>query len=559
MLTHISIKNFAIADQVELEIKPGMTTITGETGAGKSITLDALGLALGDRADSGLVRHGADRADIHATFDIAKLPSVKHWLDERDLSCDNECLLRRVISKEGRSRAYINGSPVTLNDIKHLGEQLIDIHSQHEHQSLLKKDTHRSLLDHFAGAVKQAEKVKLSYQQWHKLAEYIKALEEQNNEQEAKVQLLKYQIEEFDALALQENELEQLESEQKSLANAEQNLASGQQALDLCAGTDYSSDSSSLLDILGQAIALVDKIEGAGESQTTIRELMASAQINLEEAKHELQDYLNRFEVNPVRLQEVEDRLNSFYDIARKHRVKPQQLLETHQTLIAELEQIDCSEEKLAELHIERDELLAQYQQAADKLSETRAKSAKKLTKEVEGQLKKLGMQHCQFTVDLSKFDKPNPYGNENTEFLIAPNPGQPAQPMIKIASGGELSRISLAIQVVTAATSTTPTLCFDEVDVGIGGGTAEVVGNLLRQLGENAQVLCVTHQPQVASKGHQHWRVSKSADKQATFTQVETLSGDEQVNEIARMLGGIEITDKTREHAAEMLNLEAC
>lgn len=559
MLTHISIKNFAIADQVELEIKPGMTTITGETGAGKSITLDALGLALGDRADSGLVRHGADKADIHATFDIANLPHVQKWLDEKELRSDDECLLRRVISKEGRSRAYINGSPVTLGDIKHLGEQLIDIHSQHEHQSLLKKDTHRHLLDSFAGATELGSRVKSAYRAWQNLDEHIAALEAQNSEQEAKIQLLKYQIEEFDALALQANELEQLETEQKNLANAEHNLATGQQALDLCAGADYNSESSNLLDMLGQALALVEKIEGAGESQSTIRELISSAQINIEEAKHELQDYLNRFEVNPARLNEVEERLNSLYDIARKHRVKPQQLLETHQALMTELEQIDCSEEKLAELHQERDELLAQYQQAADKLSATRTKSAKKLTKEVESQLQKLGMQHCQFTVDLTTNNQPHPFGHESIEFLIAPNPGQPAQPMIKIASGGELSRISLAIQVVTATTSTTPTLCFDEVDVGIGGGTAEVVGNLLRQLGESTQVLCVTHQAQVASKGHQHWRVSKSADKQATFTQVETLSGENQINEIARMLGGIEITDKTREHAAEMLNLEPC
>jgi DNA repair protein RecN (Recombination protein N) len=555
VLNQLTIDNFTIASHVELEFLPGMTAITGETGAGKSISLDALALTLGDRADSKAVRHGAERAEINAIFDLGKLPAARQWLEQRDLERDMECILRRVITREGRSRAYINGQPATLQDLKTLGEMLIDIHSQHEHQSLLKKETHRALLDAYANAGELALGVQKQSKKWHETRQTLNRLTTKSQEQTAHAQLLSYQLEEFATLNLGENELEELELEQKLLANADHIIINSQQVMNLLSD----GESGGIIETLSHAANLLNSISGQGKHLDEASQLLTSAHIQADEARQELQSHIDSFEANPERLAEVESRLSEIYQIARKHKVAPEQLTLTHQALAQELEELLGCDEKIASLQLELDELTSQYQQLALSLSKKRHSATKKLTKAVTEQLKALGMNNCQFEVALTarqQHDCPT-HGLESVEFLIATNVGQPAQPLAKIASGGELSRISLAIQVVTAKTSTIPTLIFDEVDVGIGGGTAEVVGNLLRQLGKSGQVICVTHQPQVAAKANQHFRVSKLVQKGQTLTRVETLQNTDKVDEIARMLGGLEITERTIAHAREMLALE--
>ncbi|MGK0442232.1 MAG: DNA repair protein RecN (Recombination protein N) [Pseudohongiellaceae bacterium] len=553
MLTHLHIDNFAIASNLEVEFNSGMTVITGETGAGKSIMLDALGLALGDRTDAAVVRHGAERADIHASFDTSNIPEAQKWLNSRELSAGTECVLRRVITKEGRSRGYINGSPATLNDLKMLGNLLIDIHSQHAHQSLLKKEQQRKLLDEFAGVGPLNIEIKETAQQHQQLSSRLARLETNQNEQTARSQLLGYQVEELDLLDLAKGELERLEVEQKQRANAEGILLSSHHALALCKEGELN-----VISILNQAVKSLANIPVKSTGLTEAEQLLNSALIQTEEASDEIEQHINSFDVDPERLQKVEQRLNQMYEIARKHRVKAKDLTALHGRLQNELNDIAGSDEEIVQLHQQTKQLGEQYQTLADKLSKKRKAAASKLKKQVEAQLKELAMSNCQLSIELAARDNnaPHAHGQEDIQLLISTNPGQPAQPLSKTASGGELSRISLAIQVVTAKTSAIPTMVFDEVDVGVGGATAEVVGNLLQQLGQQGQVLCVTHQPQVASKGHQHLYVSKSTSKKAVSTQLDELAAEGKIEEIARMLGGIDITDNSRAHAKEMLAL---
>lgn len=552
MLNQLTIRDFAIVEQLDLELKQGMTVVSGETGAGKSIMLDALGLTLGDRAEAGAVRHGADKADISASFNIDTIPDAAQWLTDNDLDNDGECILRRVITKEGRSRCYINGRPTPAGQVKLLGEHLIAIHGQHEHQRLLKKDHHRELLDNFAGEAKLASQVRDAYQNWHRLAQELKQLSEQSAEQTARVQLLSYQIEELDQLGLQPEELKQLEDEQKTLANAGEILSTGQQMINLASD----NEENNCAQLLNHCLHLLADIQSESPSVRQASEMLNSALIQVEEASTEIRHYLERVEINPERQQEVEERLSSIYEIARKHRITPEQLAEFHQGLCDELAGLNRSDEELEQLAKDVETTQTKYLQLAEKLSNKRASAAKKLSKLVDQQLHSLGMPSAQISVDMSRLEKPTTHGLEDIEFLIITNKGQPAKPLAKIASGGELSRISLAIQVITAQTSTTPTLIFDEVDVGIGGAIAEVVGRLLCQLGEQAQILCVTHQPQVASQGHQHLFVSKRSDKLKTHTRIDQLDESKRIHEIARMLGGIDITERSVEHAREMLGV---
>lgn len=552
MLNQLTIRDFAIVEQLDLELKQGMTVVSGETGAGKSIMLDALGLTLGDRAEAGAVRHGADKADISASFNIDTIPDAAQWLTDNDLDNDGECILRRVITKEGRSRCYINGRPTPAGQVKLLGEHLIAIHGQHEHQRLLKKDHHRELLDNFAGEAKLASQVRDAYQNWHRLAQELKQLSEQSAEQTARVQLLSYQIEELDQLGLQPEELKQLEDEQKTLANAGEILSTGQQMINLASD----NEENNCAQLLNHCLHLLADIQSESPSVRQASEMLNSALIQVEEASTEIRHYLERVEINPERQQEVEERLSSIYEIARKHRITPEQLAEFHQGLCDELAGLNRSDEELEQLAKDVETTQTKYLQLAEKLSNKRASAAKKLSKLVDQQLHSLGMPSAQISVDMSRLEKPTTNGLEDIEFLIITNKGQPAKPLAKIASGGELSRISLAIQVITAQTSTTPTLIFDEVDVGIGGAIAEVVGRLLCQLGEQAQILCVTHQPQVASQGHQHLFVSKRSDKLKTHTRIDQLDESKRIHEIARMLGGIDITERSVEHAREMLGV---
>ncbi len=552
MLTHLSIRHFTIADHIELEFQPGMTVITGETGAGKSISLDALALTLGDRADSRTISHGAQRAEIVATFDLTQLPDAQEWLIDHDMEQDNDCLLRRIITREGRSRAYINGQPCTLQELKALGEMLIDIHSQHEHQSLLQRDCQRRYLDAYCNANDLALEVKKACTQWQNCTNRLRSLQANDEEKNARLQLLSYQAQELDSLALAENELAKLEEEHKILSHAEQTIQDSQLAMNFLSN----ADSGSAIENLNQASRLLSNIAQQNDRLSEISQLIISAQIQTEEASRELQYHIDNFEADPQRLTEVETRLNAIYQIARKHRIKAEELPGFYQQLKEELSELQSGDEQIEILQQQQEELAKQYDLLAKRLSNKREKGSSKLKKAVTKQLSKLGMENCRFEIHLPQKETaaPSLNGLESVDFLISTNPGQPAQALNKIASGGELSRISLAIQVITAQTSSTPTLIFDEVDVGIGGGTAEVVGNLLRLLGNKNQVICVTHQAQVAAKGHHHVRVSKQIDKDKTLVEAENLLESNKIDEIARMLGGLEITERTMAHAREML-----
>lgn len=554
MLTLLSIRNFAIVSSLDLELKQGMTVISGETGAGKSIMLDALGLALGKRAESDAVRQGAKRAEISAVFDIAALPDAQQWLRLHELEAEDEheCLLRRTLSEDGRSRSYINGHPCPLARLRELGELLVDIHGQHEHQRLLKRDYHRHLLDAFAKSEELAGQVKSLYQTWQSKSTELIRLQSISEEASAQLQLLTYQTEEINQLNPQTGELCELENEQKELSNAGAILQRGQQITQLLGEGDADHTSA----LLNQALHLLQQMESDAPAIRQTEEMLSSALIQVEEAQRELDHYLQGVDLNPERLYEVESRLTAIYDLARKHRVAPEQLPELRETLNTELEKLSHVDEDLEHLEREVESAKEALLVSARKLSKIRQKEAVSLSGEVNKQLQLLGMTAARFKAQLSPVESKHvsAQGLEEVEFLISTNSGQSPKPLARVASGGELSRVSLAIQVVTAQVTDTPTLIFDEVDVGIGGGIAEVVGRLLRQLGQRAQVLCVTHQPQVASQGNQHLFVSKNADKGVTETRIAQLTDNQRINEVARMLGGLAITDTTLDHAREML-----
>ncbi len=552
MLTQLTIHNFAIVEQLDLEFGPGMTVISGETGAGKSIMLDALGLALGDRADSDSVRAGAKRAEISASFDLSQLPEARQWLKEQELDQEGECLLRRTLTREGRSRAYINGRPCALQALRSLGSRLIEIHGQHEHQRLLKKETHLHLLDAYAGLTDCTNELNATQQRWRQLHQRIEQARQQSDAVEARRQLLTYQVQELEQLGLQAGDIEALEAEQQQLANAHSLLASGEQLLQLTSEGDQGNCSQ----LLNHCLQLLSSLPGSSPVLASASDMLNSALIQVEEASDEVRRYLDQVELNPERLVEVEERLSAAYQLARKHRTQAEALPDLQQTLSEALAQLSLSDDELDSLGAERDALARAYFTQATALTEARTQAAATLNQRVDEQLHRLGMEASAFLATLRPHSStiPTTDGLEEIEFLISTNPGQPAKPLNKIASGGELSRISLAIQVITAQTSSAPTLVFDEVDVGIGGGVAEVVGRLLQALGKRTQILCVTHQPQVASQGNQHLFVSKRREAERTHTQIRQLTEAQRVDEIARMLGGLEITQRTLDHAREML-----
>ncbi|MFU8797591.1 MAG: DNA repair protein RecN [Gammaproteobacteria bacterium] len=540
MLQYINIQNFTIINQLELELKSGLTALTGETGAGKSIILDALQLALGERTDTSLIRHGCDRCEIAATFTLS--PSAKHWLMGHDIDAsDNAIILRRVIAQDGRSRGYIQGQPAPLQLLKDVGNLLVNIYGQNEHQSLRKRDAQRELLD--AEYSNLVETVRKQYEAWHKTHAELDQLRTQDHT--ARSAFLRYQIQELDALGLTESELAQLETEHKQLAHANQLLSEGHAALDMLVDNKA----------ITKAHHLLAGIQNIDPQVTPITELLNTALIQTQETLNELRNYLEKLELNPERLIFVEQRLQTIYDLARKHRIQPENLHVLHQTLLSELKQLENTHDRLAQLEKSLNTALQTYKDAAKKLSLQRQKTAAAFSEKITTRMQTLGMPGGKFGISIEPLDAPSPHGLERIEFHVSANPGQPLQPLSKVASGGELSRISLAIQVMAAHRNTTPTLIFDEVDVGIGGGTAEIVGNLLRTLGETAQVLCVTHLPQVASKSHHHLLVQKHVVNSHTVTQIQRLDPDQKVQEIARMLGGLKITKQTLAHAKEMIN----
>lgn len=565
MLTQLSIRHYAIVDHLEIDFRRGMSVITGETGAGKSIMLGALGLTLGDRADKGVISSGATRADITAHFDTTDQPMARAWLQDNELLADDEpqvCLLRRVVSEDGRSKAWVNGFPVTLQVLKTIGEMLIDIHSQHEHQSLLNRSTHLRLLDEFIGDNALTEDVRRVSREWKKNRERLEALSQQSEESSAQVQLIRYQIGELDELALEAGELASLEEEYRTLNSADSSLATARQLLDLCS----ENDEFTVQGALNQALALLQELSAKTRALDPVADLLNTASIQIEEAVAELRHGIDHFEANPLRLEAINQRLADIQQIARKHRVKPEELSALHTRLQEQLAASEHSDEDLETLQRQDTQLQQQYRQLAERLSARRHSAATSLAQQINLQIAELGMSSARLAIALAPAEgqTPSAHGQESVEFLVSTNPGQEPRPLIRIASGGELSRISLAIQVITAQTSATPTLVFDEVDVGIGGSVARAVGRLLRQLGGRGQVLCVTHQAQVASQGHQHLFVSKlmqTTDGQAVMigTQIRELSREEKVREIARMLGGESdkqgLTPESLAHAEEMLS----
>ncbi|RBO85867.1 DNA repair protein RecN [Marinomonas aquiplantarum] len=551
MLTSIAISNFAIVESLELEFKQGMTVISGETGAGKSIMVDALSLCLGDRTDAGVVRHGEKKADISASFDIQDYPHVYQWLEERDLEQEQNCILRRVISKEGRSKAYINGRPCTLSDLKEVGGQLVDIHGQHEHQSLLKKHAQRQQLDEYGQLTELSKQVQQQYAVWRQLKEELFAKQNQSAEQEAKVQLLSYQAQELEQLDLKEGEIESLEQEQTFLSNIADSQVKAYQASNLLAD----NEEGSICSLLNQAIHSASQINPPTQELESALEMMNAALIQAQEATDSLRHYQDTLEQDPERLTSVENRLSDIYDTARRHKCLPDTLISLRESVEEELSKLQGGEESLEALK-EKEELAYEKLTAlATNLTEQRISTKDELAKKVEEQIHGLGMPHARFYIQCQPLNQVTANGFEDIEYMIASNPGQPAQPLRKVASGGELSRISLGIQVVTAHTSTIPTLVFDEVDVGISGGIAEVVGRMLRSVGQRGQVFSVTHLAQVAAQGHQHLQVSKKVINEATSSEVKVLKEQDRTQEIARLLGGLELTEQTLAHAREMLS----
>ncbi len=551
MLTHLHIKNFTIIEELQIDLQQGMTVITGETGAGKSIMIDALGLALGQRATAQTIRQGQERCEITACFTLAKAPAAREWLEQHELASADECILRRIINKEGPSRSYINGQLSTLQQTDELSQLLVNIHGQHEHQLLLQNEQHRLLLDNFAKHHDLLAEVSGLFTQWQTAKNKLNQLLSLADNQ-ARRELLSYQVEELNQLNLQSDELEKLEKEHRQLANAQQLIANCQLTAEQLNG----DEPVSVLNQLHHCINNLQKFADLDEHIKNSVALCTEATIHCQEAAATISQFLDQFNSDPERLAWIEQRLTVIYDIARKHKVAAEELPTLIATLSDEYKQLQNSEITLAELQNTITALFSRYQQTAVKLTKSREKAAEKLNKQVSNYIHQLGMPGGQFVIRLTIQDSQQAYrlGQDKIEFLVSTNPGQALQPLQKVASGGELSRISLAIQVITTHQSYVPVLLFDEVDVGIGGSTAEIVGQLLRQLGENAQVLCVTHLPQVAALGHQHLKVEKSTDKKQTFTQVLQLSKPEKIQEIARMLGGVKITAQTLAAAEEMI-----
>jgi DNA repair protein RecN (Recombination protein N) len=551
MLKFLSIRDFVIVSSLELDFSAGFTALTGETGAGKSILIDALSLALGERGDATMVRTGCERAEISAEFDVGAAMQV--WLEEQDLAGDDGvCLLRRVLDSGGRSRGFINGRSATLQQLREAGEQLLAIHGQHAHQSLLRPDAQRVLLDSYAGLDGDAAQVSMLYRSWQALQRRRIALNENAEAVAAERELLQFQCDELSGLNFSAPDWRVLQADYERLSHAASLLETAEFGVE----TLSEADSSCLAQLNALTVRVRDALAHDAALSDTLK-MLESAQAELQEAVYGLRHYQQRLETDPALLHEQEQRIQSVMDAARKHRVAPEQLAEVLQRGRARLAELG-GDTDLAELERQEQAARASYLQAAKKLSAARQKSAAKLSAEITAAMQALAMQGGTFSVTLLPLAEGNAHGLESIELQVAANPGVPPRSLAKVASGGELSRISLAIQVATSRIASVPTLIFDEVDSGIGGRVAEIVGALLKQLGKRYQVMCVTHLPQVAAKADQQWQVSKAVEHGVTLSHITVLGAPQRVEEIARMLGGATITDTTRKHAAEMLSLSA-
>lgn len=556
MLTQLTINNFAIVRQLEIELAKGMSVITGETGAGKSIAIDALGLCLGQRIETSMVREGQERAEICATFFIESTNPAYQWLQEQELQDpDNpsDCILRRVINADGRSKAFINSTPVSASQLKEIGQYLIHINGQHASQLLLKNDYQLQLVDTFAHHHDLLAQMREDYRAWKNLQTQVKTFQQKVAENEAKKQLLQYQVEELDEFALRPNEYLELEEDQRRLSNSEQLTQLSQSALQLLSENETVSIDS----MLYRATQYIDELSELDPRYASVQTMLNDALIQVQEATSEVQHLASHIEQDPMLLQEIEQRLGQALQLARKHNVKPEELVEWHQKLKAELTALLDFSESEERLILEEKAAFEKMQHTAKQLHESRCQAAEKLAQQVTHSIKGLAMENAEFFIEAnSDLTKVTANGADNIVFTLRSNLGQQAQPLAKVASGGELSRISLAIQVLTSDQSAIPTLIFDEVDVGISGKTASVVGKLLRQLGDKCQVLCVTHLPQVACHGHHQFNVEKFTVDDKTETKMTALSQEERVSALARLLGGSETTELALANAQEMLDL---
>lgn len=552
MLVSVSIKNFAIVRQLEVNWHNAMTTITGETGAGKSIAIDALSLALGERADAGVVRTGSDKAEVIASFDVTHLVAAKNWLSSQDLLADNECILRRVISKEGRSKAYINGTPVPASQLKSIGSMLVSIHGQHAHTQLSKPDYQRTLLDEFGGHLNLVQAVEKAFKDWQSTCKELDDLSKLEQENSATKQLLEYQVSELSEADISDNEFEQIEAEHKRLHNATSLLSDSQQIIDVL----YDNEQSNAYSALQLAISKLADAAAIDKQLDSTVELINNAVIQVEEGVSELRQYAESLEVNPQLLEEVESRLSQLVDLSRKHKVDPNELPALYDQLSKQLNSLEFTSERLESLKALKVEQEQAYFKAAEMLSNARKKSADKLSKDISLSMQDLNMSGAKFNLKITRSESTiSKHGIDTVEFLVSANLGQMLQPLSKVASGGELSRISLAIQVIIAEKCTTPTLLFDEVDVGVSGPTATAVGRLMKRLSKQTQVICVTHLPQVACFGHQQHFVHKKTLDKVTETYMNVLDEKGRIEELARLLGGEIISDKTKANAQELLN----
>ena len=556
MLTQLTINNFAIVRQLEIELAKGMSVITGETGAGKSIAIDALGLCLGQRIETSMVREGQERAEICATFFIEPTNPAYQWLQEQELQDpDNpsDCILRRVINADGRSKAFINSTPVSASQLKEIGQYLIHINGQHASQLLLKNDYQLQLMDTFAHHHDLLAQMREDYRAWKNLQTQVKTFQQKVAENEAKKQLLQYQVEELDEFALRPNEYLELEEDQRRLSNSEQLTQLSQSALQLLSENETVSIDS----MLYRATQYIDELSELDPRYASVQTMLNDALIQVQEATSEVQHLASHIEQDPMLLQENKKRIGQALQLARKHNVKPEELVEWHQKLKAELTALLDFSESEERLIQEEKAAFEKMQHTAKQLHESRCQAAEKLAQQVTDSIKGLAMENAEFIIEVNS-DLTKVAANEadNIVFTLRSNLGQQAQPLAKVASGGELSRISLAIQVLTSDQSAIPTLIFDEVDVGISGKTASVVGKLLRQLGDKCQVLCVTHLPQVACHGHHQFNVEKFTVDDKTETKMTELSQEERVPALARLLGGSEITELALANAQEMLDL---
>jgi DNA repair protein RecN (Recombination protein N) len=553
MLRSLYIRDFVIVDELDIDLESGFTVLTGETGAGKSILLDALSLAMGERADPSQIREGKNRAEISAIFSLTDplKKTISSWLEAQDFSTEDDgatIILKRVIDTSGRSKAFINGGTATLNQLKELSSFLVDIHGQHAHQLLLKAGAQRDLLDNQANLDGLVAEVKQLYQAWQTAKKQLELAKNAGENLQKEQERLAWQLEELDALAPQAGEWAEIEQDHARLANAAKLIEGSQNAIQ--ALQDQEGNAEELLSKAFHEIADLAKLDSNLEDAKIAIE---SAQIQISEASHSLNRYLQKIDVDPERLATVEERLKALHSAAKKFKVMPNDLPEKWAEIQEQVTAIKNSQD-LGALEQNLSKTLAAYLKSAKKLSQERIAAAKTLERLVTAAMQDLAMAGGVFAIQIEALEEGNAHGLEQVEFLVAGHPGATPKQLAKVASGGELARISLAISVITSEASQIPTLIFDEVDSGIGGAVAETVGKRLKELGQAHQVLCVTHLPQVAAEGHQHWKVAKQSQDNVTISSMQILSRQERVEEIARMLGGAEITDTTRRHARELL-----